>query len=662
MPDLRYTILGDSRSLKRALKSAANDISGFKSKLGGIGSIAAGVFGGTAALAGISSLTGQLGSMVSEARDAAQVGRLTEAVLKSTGGAAKVTADEVGRLAEAISNKTGIDDEAVQSAENLLLTFTGVRNEAGKNNDVFNQATQAAVDMAAGLKGAVPSAEDVRASVQRLGFALNDPIKGVGRLSKAGVTFTKEQKDQIKTLVASGKTLEAQKMILAELGKEFGGAAEAAADPMQKLDTTVNNLKERIGTALLPFIEKAATWLGEKLPQAIDKLSAWWNSLTSTFKAEGISGVFEKIGKNLEKAWPKIRAVLGTLAKNLLAWVQEQGPKLLDQLVEWGKQFVEWVLPQIPPMLEQLGKLLGALGSWILDEGIPLLVEKLKEWGLAFIKWVGPLIPPLLVELGKLLLKLGEWLLTDALPKIIAKLAEWALAFIGWILPMIPKVILKLGELQLKIGEWILTKALPAIVSKVAKWGGAFLGWIAETVTKLPGKLWDLITAISGWMTDTAIPKMLELGGKLAGAIIDGIKALFTGGLNFAADIAKSIANAFITFLNLEIRGLNRLLEFEVFGVKVDPPDIPEIPKLAKGGIVTRPTIAMIGEAGPEAVIPLSRAGRPANIGAGTAGGTINVHIETKVDPLSGRVLLRAIQDDQRRNGPWAIKISPTAA
>jgi hypothetical protein len=656
VPDLRFNIIGDSRSLKRALNGAAKDVKGFKSKLGGIGSIAAGVFGGGAALAGLSSLTHQLGSVVDEAREAARVGRMTDAVLKSTGGAANVTAGQVSRLAEAISNKTGIDDEQIQSAENLLLTFTNVRNEVGKGNDIFNQASQAAIDMSVAL------GTDSKSAAIQLGKALNDPIKGITALSRAGVSFTKEQKDQIKTLVASGKTLEAQKMILAELGKEFGGAAEAAADPMQKLDTTVNNLKERIGTALLPYIEKAATWLGEKLPQAIDKLSAWWNSLTSTFKAEGISGVFEKIGKNLEKAWPKIREVLGTLAKNLLAWVQEQGPKLLKKLVEWGKQFVEWVLPQIPPMLEQLGKLLGSIGSWLLDEGIPLLVEKLKEWGTAFWKWVGPMIPPLLLELGKLLLKLGEWLLTDALPKIIAKLAEWALAFIGWILPMIPKVILKLGELQLKIGEWILTKALPTIVSKVAEWGGAFLGWIADTVTKLPGKLWDLITAISDWMTNTAIPKMLELGGKLAGAIIDGIKALFTGGLNFAADIAKSIANAFITFLNLEIRGLNRLLEFEVFGVKVNPPDIPQIPKLAKGGIVTRPTIAMIGEAGPEAVIPLSRAGRPANIGAGTAGGTIMVQVDVNVDPITGRKVYRLAQDDQRKNGPWNIKLSPTAA
>jgi acid phosphatase family membrane protein YuiD len=657
VPDLRFNIVGDGRSLSRALNKASKDVRGFKSKLGGIGSIAAGVFGGGAALAGLSSLTSQLGSVVTEAREAARVGRLTEAVIKSTGGVANVTASQVSKLAEAISNKTGIDDEAIQSAENLMLTFTGVRNEAGKNNKVFNQATQAAVDMAAGLKGAVPSAEDIRANVQRLGFALNDPIKGVGRLSKAGVTFTEQQKDQIKTLVKSGNTLEAQKMILAELGKEFGGAAAAAADPMQKLSTTVNNAAEKIGTSLLPVINKIATWLGDYLPKAIDKLSGWWNTLTSTFKSDGISGVFKKIGDNIAKAWPSIREKLGTIASGIWSWLKAQVPIIAAKLVEWGKQFVEWIYPQIPPMLKELGKLLGKIGDWALNTGLPLLIEKLKEWGLAFIKWAGPMIPPMLLELGKLLLSLGSWILTDALPMLIGKLAQWALAFIGWVLPMIPKLILKLGELELKLVNWIITTALPAIVSKVAEWGGAFLGWIADTVTKLPGKLWDLIVALGDWINNTAVPKAIEYGGKIAKGIGDALTSGIKAAMNLMISLVEDGINGAISVANFLIDGIN------VFSPK-DIPHIPKVdlPELAEGGIVTRPTIALIGEAGPEAVVPLSRIGRPADIGTG--GGIINVQVDVKVDvdPLTGRKIYRLVQQDQRTNGPWAIKISPSAA
>src|SRR6266498_2278675 len=93
------------------------------------------VLGGLAIGAGIKEFS-------ADARESAKVGRRTAAVSKSTGGAARITTDQVGALATAISNKTGTDDEAIQSGENLLLTFTNIKNGVGKGNDIFNQASQ----------------------------------------------------------------------------------------------------------------------------------------------------------------------------------------------------------------------------------------------------------------------------------------------------------------------------------------------------------------------------------------------------------------------------------------------------------------------------------------------------------------------------------------
>ena len=56
--------------------------------------------------------------------------------------------------------------------------------------------------------------------------------------------------------------------------------------------------------------------------------------------------------------------------------------------------------------------------------------------------------------------------------------------------------------------------------------------------------------------------------------------------------------------------------------------DIPDIPLLAAGGIVNSPTMAIVGEAGPEAVIPLSQLNGAGGLGGGAAGQTvINVNI-----------------------------------
>jgi phage-related minor tail protein len=75
--------------------------------------------------------------------------------------------------------------------------------------------------------------------------------------------------------------------------------------------------------------------------------------------------------------------------------------------------------------------------------------------------------------------------------------------------------------------------------------------------------------------------------------------------------------------------------------------EFPKIPALAEGGIVTGPTLALIGEAGPEAVIPLDRAG-------GMGGGiniTVNAGLLSSPDQV-GQQIIEAIQKAQRRSGP----------
>jgi hypothetical protein len=76
--------------------------------------------------------------------------------------------------------------------------------------------------------------------------------------------------------------------------------------------------------------------------------------------------------------------------------------------------------------------------------------------------------------------------------------------------------------------------------------------------------------------------------------------------------------------------------------------DVPDIPMLAAGGIVTGPTLAMIGEAGPEAVIPLDRMGQ---MGGGT---TVNINVNGG-DP---NAVVQALRTYMRQNGSVPIKIS----
>jgi hypothetical protein len=135
---IEVQIVGDASSLQRALGTATDGTSRFGSALGTLaktGALAAGA-------AGIGAVAVTLRQGIKEYTESAKVAAQTNAVIESTGQIANVTAKDVDKLAESLMRKSGVDDEVIKAGENMLLTFTKVRNEVGKGNDIFNQATR----------------------------------------------------------------------------------------------------------------------------------------------------------------------------------------------------------------------------------------------------------------------------------------------------------------------------------------------------------------------------------------------------------------------------------------------------------------------------------------------------------------------------------------
>jgi len=196
-----------------------------------------------------------------------QIGAQTDAVLKSTGNAANTTREKIDALAGKLENLTGAEAESTTQGQNMLLTFTNIRNGVGKGNDIFNQATKTMLDMGTAMNGGVvPAGEQLKGTAIQLGKALNDPIKGISALSKVGVTFTAQQKEQIAAMVKSGDTMGAQKVIIAELNKEFGGSAEAfgkttagkIAILKHRFGTLTETLMSQFMPAILKVVEKVS--------------------------------------------------------------------------------------------------------------------------------------------------------------------------------------------------------------------------------------------------------------------------------------------------------------------------------------------------------------------------------------------------------------------
>lgn len=309
---LEIELIGDSRSAERAFRNTADASDRMSSRIsrGGL-AIAAGFAGAAIGAAHM------IGGFISAAEEAQQVTRQTEAVIESMGASSFTSAGEIADLAEELSLLTGIDDEVIQSGENVMLTFGNVQEH-------FERATEAALDMSVAL------GTDLDSAAMRVGVALNDPIKGVSKLTRAGIQFTEQQVEQIAAMQEAGDIAGAQAIMLEELERQFGGSAEAQATASDKLSVAWGNIQEQLGEYLLPIFESVATWLAETLPVAVDEAKRWID--------ESLMPVLRDLGdffsENLKPAFDDVVAVVRDdvipALGEFINWITENEP------VMWG--------------------------------------------------------------------------------------------------------------------------------------------------------------------------------------------------------------------------------------------------------------------------------------------------------------------------------------
>lgn len=316
----------DTKGLQRGLTGARGQLARF----GKIAAFAAGAaaFGGL-----IKTLDVGVKKFKEEQNAIAQ----TNAVLESTGNVANVTMKGIMDLADAISNKSGIDDEAIHSGQNLLLTFTKIRNEVGEGNDIFDQTTVLMADVATAM------GMDMKQAAIQLGKALNDPIRGVGQLRRVGISFTESQREQIKTLVENGKLMEAQKRILRELEIQFGGSAEAAGTTLDgQLSILRQTFEEMAKQLVMKFVPAVSA--------ALDALTGFIGEFTAqptlTAKVKFVIGSFANLiwrGASTIYAW----------------WNREAGtvelPARVVLIAPGGRQQVERLIDSLAPAARAAG-------------------------------------------------------------------------------------------------------------------------------------------------------------------------------------------------------------------------------------------------------------------------------------------------------------------
>jgi hypothetical protein len=324
---IEVQLIGDDASLQRMFKRTEVGAAGVG---GAIGKLTVG-FGALAksflfievldkALEGLGE-TVRLGT--EEFKDNVTIQAQTQAALKATGNAAHTSAGKIDELGLKLSNLSGVDDEIIRIGENTLLAFTNIRNFAGKGNQIFDEATKAALDFS------VRTGRGIQASAVAIGRALQDPAKAAGSLRRAYVVLTDDEKKAITSAVAHGDVLRAQRDILGDLEKRYGGAAEAAGKTLPgALNVLKDRFKDLAGNGIgkvSPELTKATRGLADfvvKLSQA--------GSFTGGFKVfvGGLADLNQKIAKAVPGAF---HAVVG-LDKTLFNAVKQE-----IESIDWSK-------------------------------------------------------------------------------------------------------------------------------------------------------------------------------------------------------------------------------------------------------------------------------------------------------------------------------------
>lgn len=212
---------------------------------------------------------------VKRATDAAQAMAGLKAAIASTGNASGKTAEQLEASSKALRNmSTFQDDDILKGVTTNLLRFGNVQG------DVFDRAQKSIVNLSAALGG------DLQSNTIKVGRALNDPIAGVTALSRIGVQFTEQQKEQIKALVQSGQGMKAQGLILDTLEQKYGGAAQALRDatPGAALKNAWDDFTETIGQSLIPILTDLMNVL-IPIMQFFNAMPGWLRDATIAFAA-----------------------------------------------------------------------------------------------------------------------------------------------------------------------------------------------------------------------------------------------------------------------------------------------------------------------------------------------------------------------------------------
>ncbi|VOZ10404.1 TMP repeat family [Streptococcus pneumoniae] len=292
---------------------------------------------------------------------------------------------------------------------------------------------------------------------------------------------------------------------------------------------------------------------------------------------------------------------------------------------------------------------------------------------------IGEFFSGLWTKLQEIFEPIGQWFgekfqqAWDAIVNIFTPIGSWfgqrwadvtsALANIGaWFTDMFQKAWTGLTNIFSKLGSWFGERwnDVTSALSKVASWFGDIFGKAFDAVKNAFSSIGDFFKGV--WDT---VKSIFVNAGQMVGEAVGGA---FKSAVNAVLGTIENVVNGFIGMIN-GVLGVVRNLPGLGW---VGSVSTVSLPRLARGGIVDSPTIAMIGEAGKEAVVPLENTGFIQTLGRVVSSAVVNAM--AGVSPQGGfsgdgdiviqiaghefgRVAIQEINKEHERAGQTLLKI-----
>lgn len=338
-----------------------------------------------------------------------------------------------------------------------------------------------------------------------------------------------------------------------------------------------------------------------------------------------------------------------------------------DTVVEFAKTAWQGLCDFISGICQAIGEFFS--GLW----------TKLQEIFEPIGQWFGEKFQQAWDAIVNIFSGIGEWFsgvfqgAWDAIVNIFTPIGSWfgqrwadvtsALANIGaWFTDMFQKAWTGLTNIFSKLGSWFGERwnDVTSALSKVASWFGDIFGKAFDAVKNAFSSIGDFFKGV--WDT---VKSIFVNAGQMVGEAVGGA---FKSAVNVVLGTIENVVNGFIGMIN-GVLGVVRNLPGLGW---VGSVSTVSLPRLARGGIVDSPTIAMIGEAGKEAVVPLENTGFIQTLGRVVSSAVVNAM--AGVSPQSGfsgdgdiviqiaghefgRVAIQEINKEHERAGQTLLKI-----